>query len=136
MTSRESHHATAFQWQHQPAGFEAAAETLARRAKMHNGSAESGLRKEIEYWRKLLSTPQGEEFRTYESAHEQHFVEPLPTDDWRMPYGIDGPDARELMSEIEWRRSHGQSLRGLAWPASDDPYAPANDLSHPYHLPK
>ncbi|MBZ0300328.1 MAG: hypothetical protein K8J31_11325, partial [Anaerolineae bacterium] len=68
--------------------------------------------------------------------HEHHFLASLPRDDWRVPYGIDSPQARELVGAIKWRRQRRQSLDGLAWPPSGDPYAPANDPNHPYYLPK
>jgi hypothetical protein len=67
---------------------------------------------------------------------ERHFLASLPKDNWRVPYGIDSPQSRDLVGEIKWRRKHGLSLAGLAWSPSDDPYAPANDPNHPYYLPK
>lgn len=136
MANRESHHEIASRWQHYPAGLEAVTESLQRREDIRNGGIKSWLQNVIEHWHRSFSTPQGGEFRTDESVREQHFLASLPKDNWRVPYGIDSPQARDLVGEIEWRRKHGQNLDGLAWPSSGDPYAPANDPNHPYYLPK
>jgi hypothetical protein len=112
-----------------------AAEALRRREKIRKGGLKTLIREVIEHWEKSIPSP-GEEFRTDESVREQHFLASLPRDDWRVPYGIDSPQARELVGEIEWCRKHDLSLDGLVWPPSHDPYAPANDPNHPYYLPK
>lgn len=49
-------------------------------------------------------------------------------------YGVDSPQDRALCREIDRRRAAGQSLAGLSWPASSDPYHPANNPEHPYHI--
>ncbi len=134
MANREVHHETASRWQYYPVGLEAAAESLQRRGDI--GGIRSWLRNVIAHWHKSFSAQPGEEFRTDESVHEQHFLASLPKDDWRVPYGIDGPQARDLAGEIMWCRKHGLGLEGLVWPSSDDPCAPANDPTHPYYLPK
>jgi hypothetical protein len=85
------------------------------------------------HWDEVLSA-QGKEFRVEEQALEQSTKASLPALEWRIPYGVDGPEAREMANEIEHRRAHGISLAGLAWPPSEDPYSPANDPNHPYYL--
>jgi hypothetical protein len=94
-------------------------------ALMNAGSAKAT--DAIGRWFKWISTQPDGDFRTDESVHEQHFRASLPADDWRVAYGMDSPQARALVSEIQWHRKHGLSLDGLAWPSSDDLYAPAND---------
>jgi hypothetical protein len=136
MAHRESHHETASRWQHYPAGLEAVAESLQRRGDIRYGGINGWFSEAIGRWFKWISTQPDGDFRTDESVHEQHFRASLPKDDWRVAYGIDSPQARALVSEIKWHRKHGLSLDGLAWPSSDDLYAPANDPNHPYYLPK
>jgi len=135
MANRESHHEIASRWQHYPAGLEAAAETLQRRGDIRKGGIKSWIGDVIERWEEWIPA-QGEEFRTDESVREQQSLASQREWDWRVPYGMDSPAERELVAEIERRRRHGISLEGLAWPPSDDPYAPANDHNHPYYLPK
>jgi hypothetical protein len=135
MAHRESHHEIASRWQHYPAGLEAAAESLQRRGDIRKGGIKSWIGDVIERWDKSMPSP-GEEFRTDESVREQHFLASLPQREWRVPYGADGYAGWQLMREIQRRRKCGISLEGLAWPPSDDPYAPANDPNHPYFLPK
>jgi hypothetical protein len=135
MANREGHHEITSRWQHFPVGYEADAELPQHREDVRISRIRNWLSKVIEHWHKSFSAQPGEEFRTDESVHEQHFLASLPRDDWRVPYGIDGPLARDLVSEIDWRCKHGLSLDGLMWPPSDDPYAPANDPNHPYYLP-
>jgi hypothetical protein len=136
MANRESYHEIASQWQHYPAGLEAADESFQRSEDIRYGGIKNWLHKVIEQWHKSFSTQQGGEFRTDESVHEQHFLASLPKDDWRVPYGVDGYAGWQMMCEIEHRRKHGISLDGLAWPPSDDPCAPSNDPNHPYYIPK
>lgn len=136
MTNHEGHQEITSQWQHFPAGLEAAAESFQRREDSRNGGIKNWLQKVIEHWQKSFSTQQGGEFRTDESVYEQHFLASLPRDDCRVPYGVDGYAGWQLMCEIERRRKHGISLDGLAWPPSDDPYAPSNNPNHPYYIPK
>lgn len=135
MANREGHHEIASRWQHYPVGYEADAELLQRREDVRISSIKNWLRKVIEHWHKSFSAQPGQEFRTDESLYEQHFLASLPRDDWRVPYGIDSPQARDLAGKIRWRRKYGLSLDGLSWPSSDDPYAPSNDPNHPYYLP-
>jgi hypothetical protein len=112
---------------------QSAADALRRRGDLRHGGIKSWIDAVIVHWDESLST-RGEEFRTDESVLEQHFLASLPKDDWRFPYGVDGSEGYQLMREIKRRREHGLSLAGLAWPPSDDPYAPANDPHHPYFL--
>ena len=136
MANSEGHHEIASDGSITLQALEAATESLRRRGNIRNGGMKSWLGNVIEYWNKGISTLQGGEFGTDESVHEQHFLASLPKDDWRVPYGIDGPQARELVGEIKRHRKHGQSLAELAWLPSDDPCAPTNDPNHPYYLPK
>ncbi|MBZ0301595.1 MAG: hypothetical protein K8J31_17750 [Anaerolineae bacterium] len=115
--------------------FRAATELLWRRGDRRQGGHKWGIGEIIQHWDEHIPA-QGEEFRTDESVLEQHFLASLPVDNWRVPYGLDSPQARELVGEIMWRRRHGISLDGLAWSPSDDSYAPANDPNHPFYLPK
>jgi len=94
---------------------------------------QSALGEVMERWDERIPA-QGEEFRTDESVREQRSLASQREWDWRVPYGVDGPEERALVGEIVRRRKHGISLEGLEWPPSDDPYAPANDPNHPYYL--
>jgi hypothetical protein len=136
MANNEGHHEIASDGSITLQALEAAAGALQRRGDIRNGGIKIWLGEAIEHWYKSISTQQGGEFRTDESVLEQHFLASLPKDDWRVPYGMDGPQARELVGEFKWRRKRGQSLDGLTWPPSDDPYAPANDPNHMYYIPK
>lgn len=134
MTTHEGHQEIASRWQHFPAGLEAAAKSFQRREDIRYDGIKRWLHKIIEQWQKVFSTQQGGEFRTDESVLEQHFLASLPRDDWRVPYGVDGYAGWQMMREIERRRKHGISLDVLAWPRSDDPYAPSNNPNHPLHI--
>lgn len=136
MANRESHHQIASGGSITLQALEVGAESPRRRDDMYDSRIKDWLRKVIEDWYRSFSAQPGEEFRTDESVHEQHFLASLPRDDWRVPYGVDGYAGWQLMREIERRRKRGISLEGLAWLPSDDPYAPANDPNHPYYLPK
>ena len=106
---------------------EAAAEAIRRRGDVRKGGIKGRIGAIIRHWDEWLSA-HGVEFRTDESVLQER--------DWRVPYGIDSPEAWRLVGEIERRRKHGLSLEGLEWPPSDDPYVPANDPNHPYYIPK
>ena len=112
---------------------EAAAEALRRRGNIRHGGIQSWVDAVIARWGEGLPA-QGEEFRTDESVLEQHSLASMPQGEWYVPYGVDGWEGYQLMREIQRRREYGISLAGLAWPPSDDPYAPANDPHHPYFL--
>ena len=112
---------------------QAAAEALRRRGDIRKGGIKRWIDPVIEYWDESLSA-QGKEFRTDESVRIQHSLASMPQSEWQVPYGVDGSEGYQLMREIQHRREHGISLAGLAWPPSDDPYAPANDPNHPYYL--
>ena len=112
---------------------EAAADAMVYRGNFRKGGLKSWIGELIERWDEWMLA-QGKAFRVDESVREQHSLASLPQAGWRVPYGVDSPEARQLAGEIERRRRDGISLIGLAWPSSDDPYAPANDPHHPYYL--
>jgi hypothetical protein len=113
--------------------FQAASQAMQRRGNIRKGGPKSWTGEVIKRWVEQFPA-QGEEFRTDNSVLEQHSLASLPKDGWRLPYGVDGSEGYQLMCEIDRRRQNGQSLDGLAWPPSNDPYAPANDPNHPYYL--
>src|SRR5579871_5373197 len=85
------------------------------------------------HWREVDAT-QGKEFRIQDNVLEQHSLTSEHKPEFRVPYGMDGPEARQMAFDIDYRRKHGISLAGLKWPPSRDPYAPANDPHHPYYI--
>jgi hypothetical protein len=113
---------------------EAVADAMVYRGNLHKGGLKSWIGEVIGRWDEWVLA-QGKAFRVDESVREQHSLASLPPDNWRVPYGMDNPDERELVAEIERRRKEGISLEGLEWPPSDDPYAPANNPNHPLYLP-
>jgi hypothetical protein len=106
---------------------EAAAKAIRQRGDVRKGGIKGRIGAIIRHWDEWLLA-QVVDFRTDESVLQER--------DWRVPYGMDSPEARQLVGEIDRRRKHGLSLVGLEWPPSDDPYAPANDPDHPYYIPK
>ena len=112
---------------------QAVSQAMQHRGNLRKGGPKSWIGEVIKHWDEKFPA-QGEEFRIDDSVLEQHSLALMPKDGWRLAYGVDGSEGYQLMCEIDRRRQNGQSLEGLAWPPSDDPYAPANDPNHPYYL--
>jgi hypothetical protein len=71
-------------------------DALRRRGDIRKGGLRTLVRELIERWDRSMLPP-GEEFRTDESVHEQHFRESLPQREWRIPYGVNGYAGWRLM---------------------------------------
>jgi hypothetical protein len=82
-----------------------AADALRRRGDIRKGGLKALIRELIERWDQSMLPP-GEEFRTDESVHEQHFRESLRQREWRVPYGVNGYAGWQLMRARQRTHQH------------------------------